>query len=77
MEDVLGAYSSGSRRSSWERLILDCLTIALIASMAIALMRLRLEHQPVSFYSAERSTMITTSLSKSKGLKSGRRRRSA
>jgi hypothetical protein len=31
----------------WERLVLDCLTIPLIALMAIALTKSRLEHQPV------------------------------
>jgi hypothetical protein len=45
----------------WERLILDCLAIILIASMATALMRFRLEHRPVGAYSAKHSSMITTS----------------
>jgi hypothetical protein len=54
---------------AWERLILDLLTILLIASLAIALMRSRLEHPPANSYSADRSTTIATPLSKSRALK--------
>jgi hypothetical protein len=54
---------------AWERLILDLLTILLIASLAIALMRSRLEHPPANSYSADRSTPRATPLSKSRVLK--------
>ena len=65
----LNLFIAAEAPPAWERLILDCLAIMLIASMATALMRSRLEHQPVGAYSAERSSMSTTSLSKSGTLK--------
>ena len=66
---LLNLFIAVEAPPAWERLILDCLAIMLIASMATALMRSRHEHQSVSAYSAERSSMITTSLSKSRALK--------
>ena len=62
---LLNLFIAVEAPPAWERLILDCLAIMLIAAMATALMRSRLEHKPVGAYSAERSSMITISSSKS------------
>jgi hypothetical protein len=53
----------------WERLILDCFAVILIASVATALIRPRLEQPRIAAYSAGRSSMIITSLSESRVLK--------
>ena len=53
----------------WERLILDCFAVILIASVAKALIRPRLEQPRIAAYSAGRSSMIITSLSESRVLK--------
>jgi hypothetical protein len=44
---LLNLFIAVEAPPGWERLVLDCLTIPLIALMAIVLTRSRLEHQPV------------------------------
>jgi hypothetical protein len=58
---------------TWERLILDCLAIILIASVATALVIPRLEQPRVDAYSPERSSMAITSVSESRVLKEAHR----
>ena len=46
---LLNLFIAAEAPPAWGRLILDCLAIMLIAAMATALTRPRLEHQPVDF----------------------------
>jgi hypothetical protein len=66
---LLNLFIAVEAPPAWERIILDCLAIMLIASMATALIRSRHEHQLVGAHSAKRRSMITTSLFNSRTLK--------
>ena len=50
---LLNLFIAVEAPPAWERLILDCLAIMLIASMATALMRSRLNYRPVGAHPVE------------------------